>query len=126
MKRLRLIAVLMLVAFAFACFFSMPVLSTDDWPWDADDDPGAGGSESPGDPNDNDTVVVDFPEYSSGGYDTSFWLLGFMFRSSHPFVIIYLTNSQASSDNYHIGRGTANKVASNDPGIKGSPRAPVK
>lgn len=126
MKRLRLIAVFMLVAFAFTCFFSMPVLSTDEWPWDADDDPGSSGWESPGDTNDNDTGFVDFTDYSSGGYDTSFWLLGFMFRSSYHFAIIYLTNPQASCGDYHIGRGTANKVASNDPGVKGSPRAPVK
>ena len=43
MKHLRPVVVFMLVAFAFTCFFSMPVLSTDEWPWDADDDPGAGG-----------------------------------------------------------------------------------
>lgn len=126
MKRLRLIAVFMLVAFAFTCFFSMPVLSTDEWPWDADDDPGSDGSESPGDTNGNDTGFVYFPDYSSGNYDTSFWLLGFMFRSSYHFAIIYLANSQASSGDYHIYREAANKVASNDPGVKGSPRAPVK
>ena len=126
MKRLRLIAVFMLVAFAFTCFFSMPVLSTDEWPWDADDDPGSGGSESPGDTNDNDTGFMDFTDYSSGSYDTSFWLLGFMFRSSYHFAVIYVANSQANSGDRHIGRGAANKVASSDPGIKGSSPAPVK
>ena len=127
MKHLRPVAVFILVAFAYACFFSMPVLSSDEWPWDADDDLGSDGSESPGDPNDDiDTCVVDFSEYSSGNYDTSFWLLGFMFRSSYHFAIIYLTNSQASSGDYHIYREAANKVGSNDPGIKGSSPAPVK
>lgn len=126
MKHLRPVAVFMLVAFAYACFFSMPVLSSDEWPWDADDDPGSGGWESPGDTNDNDTGIVDFPDYSSSSYDTSFWLLGFMFRSSYHFAVIYLANSQASSGDYHIYREAANKVGSNDPGIKDSSPAPVK
>ncbi len=124
MKHLRPVAVFMLVAFAYACFFSMPVLSSDEWPWDADDEPGPGGWESPGDTND--TGIVDFPEYSSGNYDTSFWLLGFMFRSSYHFAIIYLANSQVSSGDYYNHNGAANRVASNDPGMKGSPPAPVK
>jgi len=127
MKRLRLIAVFMLVAFAYACFFSMPVLSNDEWPWDADNDPNSdGGTESPGDTNGNDTVVVDFPDYSSSSYDTSFWLLGFMFRSSYHFAIMYLANSQANSGDRHVYREAANNVASSDPGKKGSPCAPVK
>ena len=125
MKHLRPVAVFMLVAFAYACFFSMPVLSSDEWPWDADDEPGSG-SESPGDTNDNDTGIVDFTDYSSGNYDTSFWLLGFMFRSSYHFAIIYLTNSQVNSGDRHICREAVNKVASSDPGIKGSSLAPVK
>jgi hypothetical protein len=127
MKHLRIIAVLMLVAFAYACFFSMPVLSSDEWPWDADEDPNVNGSESPGDPNDDsDTVVVDLPDYSSNSYDTSFWLLGFMFRSSYHFVIIYLGNSQVNSGDRHIYQEAVNKVASSDPVKKGSPHAPVK
>ena len=115
MKRLRLIAVFMLVAFAFTCFFSMPVLSTDEWPWDADDDPNADGSESPGDTNGNDTGFVDFTDYSSGNYDTSFWLLGFMFRSSYHFAIIYLANSQVNSGDRHVCREAANEVTSSGP-----------
>jgi hypothetical protein len=126
MKHLRLIAVLVLVAFAYACFFSMPVLSSDEEPWDADDGPGSGGSESPGDTNGNDTGVVDFPEYSCGSYDMSFWLLGFMFCSPCPFAIIYVANSHVNSGDRHICREAANKVASSDPGMKGSPCAPVK
>jgi len=126
MKRLRPVAVFMLVAFAYACFFSMPVLSSDEWPWDADDESGSGGSESPGDTNDNDTGIVDFTDYSSGGYDTSFWLLGFLFRSSYHFTIIYLANSQANSSDRHICKEAANKVASSDPGKKCSSLAPVK
>ncbi|TET96312.1 MAG: hypothetical protein E3J26_01380 [Candidatus Zixiibacteriota bacterium] len=115
MKRLRLIAVFMLVAFAFTCFFSMPVLSTDEWPWDADDEPGSDGSESPGDTNGNDTGFVYFPDYSSGNYDTSFWLLGFMFRSSYHFAIIYLANSQVNSGDRHVRREAANEVTSSGP-----------
>lgn len=126
MKHLRPVAVFILVAFAYACFFSMPVLSSDEWPWDADDDPNADGWESPGDTNGNDTGFVDFPDYSYGSYDTSFWLLGFMFRSSYHFAIIYLANSQVNSGDRHVCREAANEVASSDPGMKGSPRAPVK
>ena len=73
MKRLQLGAALMMVVFAFACFFSAPVMSDDELPWDADD---GGTGENVGD----DTTVVrpDDEEETSynppSGWESPWWL----------------------------------------------------
>ncbi len=126
MKRLRLFAVFMLMAFAFACFLSMPALSNDDWPWDADNGPGSEpGSESPGDSGE-DSTAVDAPGYSSGSNDMSFWLFNVILRSSHSFVIGYLVDSETNSGRYRICRESADKTVSEGPGKRGFLGTPAK
>lgn len=122
MKHLRLFAVVMLVAFAFACFFSMPVLSGDEDPWDADDGSDFGTESS----SDTDDDSAEWDLYMSGHPGISDWLLGLMFRSSCPFVISYLLNLQASSNDGHSHQGAAGKTDGRAPGVKGSPRGTTK
>ena len=88
MKRLQLGAALMMVVFAFACFFSAPVMSDDELPWDADD---GGSGENVGD----DTTVVrpgDEEETSynpPSGWESPWWLNLFLkFVSFSSDVII--------------------------------------
>ncbi|MFH1688113.1 MAG: hypothetical protein ABIE70_11420 [bacterium] len=62
MKSNRLIAVMMLLSFGFACFFSAPALHAED-PWDVDNaDAGGGRLGGSGGVNPGDTTVVIEPQ----------------------------------------------------------------
>ena len=99
MKHLRLMLPFLLVLLAFACFLSVPVLSNDEDPWDADDGGGDAGSNT-----DTDTTVTD-DQFEcqagfTGGYGIRDWLIGLTFRSSYPFVVGYLLNTQIGPNKY--------------------------
>ncbi len=120
MMRSRLTVGLMLVMLLFACFLSIPVLSSE-LPWDADGDSSDGvGTDS--DTTDNSENEADV-EYTAGGYDMPGWLIGLMCRYSYPFVVGYLLNSRVSSGNC---QNVAEEAGSGGPGIEDPLRGVMK
>ena len=104
MKRSRFIAALMLLL-ACACFVSMPVFA--ELPWDADY---GGGSGDAGSGTDNDSIVdgddnADRMESVPGGTDFPFWWFGYSFRSSFPYLIGYVVNTQGHADHHQATTG---------------------
>ncbi|MFH1373499.1 MAG: hypothetical protein ABII79_06885 [bacterium] len=108
MKRLQFGAALMMVVFAFTCFFSAPVMSDDELPWDADD---GGNGENVGD----DTTVVnpgDEKETSynpPSGWESPWWLNLFLkfVNFSSDVIIADGANVQTISSGSDFDRGEA-------------------
>lgn len=100
----------MLAVFAFACFLSMPVLSSEG-PWDSDNNNSStDGSNDPGN-SDTDSTTVNGDMLLSAGSDGIFpddLMVGIVFTNFYPYII-GVVFSQGSSQSAVMAAGSSSQ-----------------